>query len=132
VPATFLIYLRQYRRPIVVIAAGLVVLQGMLAGLATAQAAALAANSFTAVICHGAGDADPADGGAPNSGKIYAVCCAFCTAAASALTPGQAMAAGRFDLGREPAGPALSRAVIALDPRAVRAGSSQAPPSSST
>jgi hypothetical protein len=128
VPATFLTYLRRFRRPIVVMATGLILLQAMLAGLATAHAVALAANPFAEVICHGAGDIDPADGTAPDSGKNSAICCAFCTAAGSAVAPDLAPSTARFALGREPMVPGLSRAKIAVDPRAVRAGSSQAPP----
>jgi hypothetical protein len=128
VPASFLTYLRQFRRSIVVVATGLVLLQGMLAGLSAAHAAALAANPFAAVICHSTGDADPADGNTPDSGKAPAICCAFCTSAAAGLVPEHAPFARRFGFGREPGTPALARAAISIDPRAVRAGSSQAPP----
>lgn len=123
-PASFLTYLRRSRRPIVVLAAGLFLLQGVMAGLATAHAAALAANPFVAAICHGA---DPATGNAPDNGKA-AVCCAFCATAGSALVPDLAPVLARFALARSPLLPDLSPAGISLDPRAVRAGSSQAPP----
>jgi hypothetical protein len=123
-----LTYLRRFRRSVVVVATGLVLLQGMLAGLSAAHAAALAANPFAAVICHSTGDADPADGNTPDSGKAPAICCAFCTSAAAGLAPDHAPLSTHFGFGREPGTPAFADAAIAIDPRAVRAGSSQAPP----
>jgi hypothetical protein len=123
-----LTYLRQFRRPIIVMATGLVLLQAMLAGLSAAHAVALAANPFAGVICHGAGDIDPADGTAPDSGKDLAICCAFCTATAAGLAPEHAPFAAHSRFGREPRFPAFAHPATTLDPRAVRAGPSQAPP----
>jgi hypothetical protein len=123
-----LTYLRRFRRPIVAIATGLVLLQAILAGLSTAHAAALAADPFAAVICHSAGNADPADGTAPDSGKVSAICCAFCTATAAGLAPEYAPLPAGFGFRPEPGTRALFQTVITIDPRAVRAGSSQAPP----
>jgi hypothetical protein len=129
--AAFLTSLRQCRRPIATIAVGLVVLQTLLAGLMVAQAAALAVNPF-AVICHTTPATDAGDGTAPDGGKVAPVCCIACTATGPALPPGQLPAMTQFDL-EQASGPAmLSRITIAIDPRAVRAGSSQAPPRSST
>src|SRR5712675_521067 len=85
-PAGFVQALRRCRRPIVMIAVALVVLQTAVAGLATAQAAAaLAPRAFDGVICHGAGTggADPAGGTAPSDTQN--ACCAFCTATSPAL-----------------------------------------------
>jgi hypothetical protein len=123
-----LTYLRRFRRPIVVIASGLVLLQGMLAGLSTAHAAALAANPFAGAICHSAGGADPAGGTAPDGGKDSAICCTFCTATAAGLAPDHAPVPARFGFGRDPRTAAFTHTAIPIDPRAVRAGSSQAPP----
>jgi hypothetical protein len=111
-----------------VIATGLIVLQAMLTGLSMAHAAALAANPFAGVICHSAGDTDPADGTAPDSGKVSAICCAFCTATAAGLAPEHAPIPARFGLRPEPRTPAFAGTGITIDPRAVRAGSSRAPP----
>jgi hypothetical protein len=123
---------RQYRRAVAMIAAGLVVLQTLLAGLATAQAAALAANPFAAVICHADLGAGSDDGTAPDTGKATPVCCVFCTAAAPVLPPDPVSAVTRCHRGYASGLTARSRIVIAIDPRAVRAGPSQAPPHSST
>ena len=60
----FIAALRQLRRPIVLIAVAILVLQTLVAGLATAHAAArLAAFGADAgILCHGNGDdGDPAD-----------------------------------------------------------------------
>ena len=72
------------RRPIVLIAAWLIVLQAFLAGVAAAQAAAMAAADPINAICHGAGGADANDGATPQSAKIEHLCCAHCTSAAPA------------------------------------------------
>jgi hypothetical protein len=127
VPASFLTYLRRFRRSIVVVATGLVVLQAMLVGLSTAHAAALAADPFAAFICHSGGAADPADSSAP-SGKVSTICCTFCTVTAAGLAPEHAPIPERFGFRPEPRTPALFHTAIPIDPRAVRAGSSQAPP----
>jgi hypothetical protein len=106
----------------------LVLLQALLAGLATAHAAALAADPFAAAICHGAGSADPGKGTAPDSGEADALCCAFWTAAGPALAPDHAPVSVRLSMARSPLAPALFQVGIVLDARAVRAGFSQAPP----
>jgi hypothetical protein len=123
-----LTYLRRFRRSVVVVATALLLLQVMLAGLSVAYAAALAANPFASVICHSAGDGDPADGNAPDTGKVPTDCCVFCTTTGAGLVPAPGPFTMRPDFGREPATPALAGAAISIDPRAVRAGSSQAPP----
>ena len=74
------------RHAIALIAAWLVALQAFLAGVATAQAAAmLAAPAAIDVICHGSGNGGGAtDGTAPETAKIEHLCCVFCTSAAPA------------------------------------------------
>jgi hypothetical protein len=131
VPATILARLRRFRRTIVVIAAGLVLLQAMLAGLTTAHAAALAANPFAGAICHSIGNADPTDGTAPDN-DLAALCCAFCGAVASALPSGHSPVAAVLSFAGAVGRATLHRPLITVEPRAVRAGSSQAPPHSST
>jgi hypothetical protein len=115
------------RRPIVLIAAWLLVLQAFLAGVATAHAAAMvASNPLSAAICHGAGDAGPADNTAPQSAKIPHLCCAHCTSAAPAIAPPDVPSAWH----RRPASRPLtcSGFTVLIARGAVRAGSSQAPP----
>jgi hypothetical protein len=131
----FLEQLRQCRRPLIAVVVMLVVLQALVAGLASGRAAAMSASPFDAgVICHGAangtggGAAPPAD---DRSGSDAAsdVCCAFCAAAAPALltaTPpivGHVGRAGARHLTLD------ARDHIVIAARAVRAGLSQAPPS---
>jgi hypothetical protein len=128
--AAFLASLRRCRRPIVTIAVGLVLLQTLLAGLVTAQAAA--ANPFSTVICHDAAGAGSDDGTAPDTGKARPVCCTLCMAAAPALPPDHLPAVVRLKLGHAAGLSSPPCIVITLDPRAVRAGRSQAPPHSST
>jgi hypothetical protein len=126
VPASFFTYLRRSRRPIAAFATGLILLQTMLAGLATAHDGALAANPFVGSICHGTGNADPDKGNAPDGGGA-AACCVFCSNAGTALVPDLALPAC-FAWAQSPLPPDLSAARIVLHPRAVRAGSAQAPP----
>jgi hypothetical protein len=124
VPTGFAAHRR--RRPIVLIAAWLVVLQAFLAGVATAQAGALLASDPAAnAICHGSGSADPADGSAPDA-QGWHLCCASCTAPAVAAPAAP---------GAEPIEPrSASRAsavqsfIIVVAHGAIRAGPSQAPP----
>jgi hypothetical protein len=98
----------------------------------TAQAAAVAADPFAAVICHTAPGTDPGDGTAPDTGKFSPLCCIACAATGPALSPGQLPAITHFDLGSASGLTTAPHIVIAIDPRAVRAGSSQAPPHSSS
>jgi hypothetical protein len=116
------------RRPIVLIAAWLVVLQAFLAGVAAAQAGAMLASGpiHASAICHGAGGAGPADPAAPETAKVWHLCCACCTSDTAAIAP--------------PAVPSMSQCRHASQPvvwsgftfvichGAIRAGSSQAPP----
>jgi hypothetical protein len=125
-----LISARNHRAPVALIAIALVVLQTMVAALATAQAAArLAPDIFTAAaICHGTGGASPADGSLPESDRAWPSCCAFCTAATPPLLPVQAPILARLQPGRD-CGPVTAVAPrVTIAPRAVRAGFAQAPP----
>jgi hypothetical protein len=130
VPRGFLALLRQSRAPLIAVAIALVVLQTLVAGLATAQAASLAAAGPFDAICHGVGGAGGADrpaDGAPNSGKAWDVCCAFCAAAAPAVLPVAPPAAKRCEHAQVTQ--AVGGDIVVIARRAVRAGPSQAPPS---
>jgi hypothetical protein len=116
------------------IAAALMVLQVMVAGLLSAQAAAAAmAGPFEAVICHGgAGSggttANLPDGSAP-ADQHWNACCAFCLAASSAPVLAQAPEAVSPPVTTADVPLAWHEPAVPIDRRAVRAGSSQAPPS---
>ena len=114
------------RRPIVAIAAWLIVLQAFLAGVAAAQTAAMAASDPLNAICHGAGGAGANDGTAPQSAKIEHPCCAHCTSAAPAIAPPDAPRAAPARLGLRPL--AWSSFTVVIARGAVRAGPSRAPP----
>ena len=116
------------RRAVALIAAWLVVLQAFLAGVATAQAAAmLAAPAAIDVICHGSGNGGGGTGGtAPGTAKIEHLCCVFCTSAAPALPP---PAAPRLTEVRPNSRPVIFLSfTFVISPGAIRAGPSQAPP----
>jgi hypothetical protein len=119
------------RRPIVVIAAWLVVLQAFLAGVVIAQAGALLALApiDAAAICHGAGGGT-VDGSAPDAEKIRHLCCTACLSAAPANAPPPAPAVSALEPGRDARPPAFTPLIIVMSPGVVRAGSSQAPPAS--
>jgi hypothetical protein len=124
--------LRQGLRPIALIAVGLLVLQTFLAGLATAQAATSPLqDAFGAgAICHGAGGAEPAaapEGAPPDGSQAWNLCCAVCVAASGAVLPVGAPALQRFEFVRN-ARAAIVPGPVPVARRAVRAGSSQAPP----
>ncbi len=117
--------LRRRRRPVAAIAIFLLIWQALAAGLVVAEAAALAASGYDAgVICHGDGSL----GGPSDRGNHGQDCCVWCMAASTPVLPGRAPGVPRLDLVR--AGgtlPALAPA-MAISPRAVRDGFSQAPP----
>ena len=117
------------RHAIALIAAWLVALQAFLAGVATAQAAAmLAAPAAIDVICHGSGSGGgTTDGTAPETAKVEHLCCVSCTSAAPALPP---PAVPRLAEVRQIPQPAkVSSFSFVISPGAIRAGPSQAPPS---
>jgi hypothetical protein len=128
---------RLRRRPAVMIAAGLIAVQALLAGLSMAQAALMLtpglpdAAGFT-VICHGIGGAgngtaqDPADS---DPAKNWHPCCVACVASAAPATlPAQPIGL-RADRCPDCKSRFVSAPSILIAPRAVRAGPSQAPPS---
>ena len=120
----FIAALRQLRCPIVLIAVAVLVTQTLVAGLATAEAAARIAAFGTGagIICHGNGE----DGTAP-SGQAAHECCTFCTTAGpAALSPGTVVL-GHLAILRHADPLTPSRDLHRL-PRAIRAGPSQAPP----
>jgi len=119
----FIAALRQLRRPIE-IAVAILVLQTLVAGLASAHAAAgfMAGGTEFGVLCHGNGD----DGTVPRTDPAHN-CCIFCTGTGPvALTPAWVVLAQFRILGHSGARSAVHD-LIRL-PRAIRAGPSQAPP----
>ena len=116
------------RRAIVLIAAWLVVLQALHAGVAIAQAgAALASDPIAAgTICHGSGGGSPDDTTGPETGKVRHLCCAYCMSAAPAVPPPAPLNV----LQPRPISRlvAYSSFTFVLEHQAVRAGRSQAPP----
>lgn len=125
----FLAQLRECRRPLIAVAVALIVLQTLVAGLATAQAAArLSAGPFDgSVICHGAGGADRDADGAPASGAACEMCCALCAATAPVLVSVTLLLVGH--IGHADRLPVPARQPILTVRYAVRAGPSRAPPS---
>jgi hypothetical protein len=119
----FIAALRQSQRPLVVLAAAILLLQTLVAGLASGDAAArIATFGADAVICHGNGE----DGSAP-AGKAVHDCCTFCT------NPGPvALSADTPLLDRLTPAYRIEQADHVADVRpmrrAIRAGPSQAPP----
>jgi hypothetical protein len=135
-PLGLIARLRRYRRPAVMVAAGLVAVQAFLAGLTVAQALVLTANPSDAdftVICHGNGGSgsdnraaqDPAG---PNPATTQHPCCEACAAAATPATLPAQLTVVRTDRWRAFTSPVLSSVSVRITPRAVRAGASQAPP----
>jgi hypothetical protein len=134
-PLRLVARLRRYRRPAVMVAAGLVAAQAFLSGLTVAQAVVVTANlsgaDFT-FICHGNGGSGPDNGAAqdpaaPNPATTQHPCCEACSAAATPATLPAQLTAVRTERWRTFT-PALSAVVVRVTPRAVRAGASQAPP----
>lgn len=116
------------RRAIALIAAWLVVLQAVLAGLAIAQAAAAwtADPLAAAAICHGSGGAGSEQQPAPETGKVRHLCCAYCMSAAPALAPPDLpLALQPRPIARLVTYPGFT---LVRSHQAVRAGQSQAPP----
>jgi hypothetical protein len=120
----FIAALRELRYPLVVLAVGILILQTLVAGLASAHAAARAAafGSEIAVICHSNGADDSSSG----TNRPAHDCCTFCTAGDVATVQAGVTV---LDL----IGPrrlARAAAIIDIRPlsRAIRAGPSQGPP----
>lgn len=130
-PLGLIARLRLYRRPAVMVAAGIIAVQAFLAGLAGAQAVLILTPGLAdfAVICHGNGGAASDNGTVPDPAKNQHPCCISCTAGSPTATlPAQLMVrrADRYVVFKSPI---LRAAFILIAPRAVRAGRSQAPPS---
>jgi hypothetical protein len=123
----FLAILRQSRRPLIAVAIALTVLQTLVVGIATAQAAASLEPFEAGVICHGAVGQDPPSDPASDTHK--ALCCAVCIATASALLPPMPLVAKGRERVADGTVLAVSNAIVLIARRAVRAGPSQAPPS---
>jgi hypothetical protein len=128
VPTGFAVH--SFRRAIVLMAVGLIVLQAFLVGLASARSGAMPAPDPIGAICHGSVDASrgpsPADAPDPDGAQAWHLCCASCLFAVPAIaTPGLP----RLSAPRREA-PALVPAAftIVLAPGARRAGPSRAPP----
>jgi hypothetical protein len=122
--------LRPHHRSIAVVAAGLIVLQAFLTGLASARAAAVTATDplGIAVICHGAGGSNSGDGTAPDPTKLAHLCCVDCIGGSpSATLPEQAVLL-RSDLCGGSNSAPVCAADVTIAERAIRAGQSQAPP----
>jgi hypothetical protein len=116
------------RRPIALIAIWLVVLQGFLAGIATAQAGAmLASDPLASAICHGSDGGGAADSTAPERAHIQHLCCAYCTSAAPAIAPPAAPGiAGHRHASRTVT---YARFDVIISLKIIRAGAGRAPPS---
>jgi hypothetical protein len=116
------------RCPLMLLAAWLVALQAFLAGVATAQAGAMAASDPLAVICHAAGGSDPADGPGSDARKVWHLCCTFCLSSTPALISPDGLVLARADTIGPVLRPMLSSFGVILARGAVRAGPSQGPP----
>src|SRR5579872_7141430 len=98
-PLGLIARLRRCRRPVVMIAAGLIAVQALLAGLSMAQAAFMLTPGLPdlagfAIICHGNGGADNGTAQHPGNtdpAKDGHSCCMACAASAAPATlPAQA------------------------------------------
>ncbi len=118
------------RRPIILIAAWLIVVQAFLAGLATAQAAAMFAPApfEGGVICHGAGGPGSTEPSAPDADKVWKLCCASCATASPAAVPLEAPDVAPVVSRERMRLRALTSFTVIIARGAVRAGPSQAPP----
>jgi hypothetical protein len=120
----FIAALRQLQRPLVALAAAILVMQTLVAGLASGTTAARVATfGADAVICHGTGQ----DGSAPAGTAAAHECCTFCTNAGPVT-----LTAGVVVLDRLAPADHIAWAGnpgdFRLTGRAIRAGPSQAPP----
>jgi hypothetical protein len=132
-PLGLIARLRRYRRPAVVVAAGLVAAQAFLAGLTVAQALVQTANrsgaDFTgAGSDNGAAQGQAQDPAEPNPATTQHPCCEACAAAATPATLPAQLTVVRTERWRTFTSPILSAVLVRITPRAVRAGASQAPP----
>lgn len=120
----FIQALRELRFPIVVLAAAAIVLQTLVAGIATGHAASRLASgdAGAAILCHG----DGTDEGAP-AAQIIHQCCTFGTSAGPSAAPPELVSLGALSTRQADRLLAPSHDLQRLA-RAIRAGPSQAPP----
>jgi hypothetical protein len=133
-PLGLIARLRRCRRPAVMIAAGLIAVQAVLAGLAMAQAALVLTPNLAdvadfAVICHGNGGTGSDHGTAPDPAKTQHPCCVSCVAGTPPATLPAQLIVLRLERCRAATSRTLCAASLLVAARAVRAGLSQAPPS---
>lgn len=120
----FIAALRQLQRPLVLLAAAILLMQTLVAGLASAHIAGqIATFGADALICHGAGD----DGSSPAGTATAHDCCAFCTNPGPVALSADAPVIARLTPARR-AEKADSPVDVRPGRRATRAGPSQAPP----
>jgi len=104
------------------------VLQALLAGFAAAQAAAISASDFAAVICHASADrlGDASDPSIPDANKTWHLCCVACTASTAATPPppGLALVVPTRAVSSVP----YQHRSVAFARGVVRAGPTRAPP----
>jgi hypothetical protein len=120
----FIAALRQLRLPLVLLAACILALQALVAGLANGQAVAgiVGLGPDAVVLCHGNGE----DGSTPDRTATHD-CCVFCTGFAPVVVSANVPVIARL-LPERRAGQAEHPADIRSIRRAIRAGPSQAPP----
>jgi hypothetical protein len=119
----FIAALRLLRRPLVRLAVAILLLQAVVAGLASGHVAAQIATFGTdGVICHGSDE-----GSAPAQAAVHD-CCVLCTAAAPVALVVTTPEIARLAPARR-AGHAENPVHVRHAQRAIRAGPSQAPPS---
>jgi len=128
VPVPTAITVHPLRRPLMLIAAWLVVLQAFLAGVATAQAGSMSVADPFGVICHGADAGNPEQAPASDAGKVWHLCCTFCLSSVSALAAPDVAALVFANVVRAAPQPILSSFGVIFPRGVVRAGPSQAPP----
>jgi hypothetical protein len=123
----FIAALRQLQRPLVLLAAAILVLQSLVAGLAGGDTAARIATYGADVICHGNGDDSSAPAPAP-AAKAAHDCCTFCSNPGPVtLSAGAASFLARLT-SADHLGEADHPGDVRPTRRAIRAGPSQAPP----
>jgi hypothetical protein len=120
----FIAALRQLQRPLVALAAAILLMQTLVAGVASGTTAARVATfGADAIICHGSGE----DGSVPAGTAAAHECCTFCTNAGPVTLAARVVVLDRLT----PAYRIVQAdhpAAVRLTGRAIRAGPSQAPP----
>jgi hypothetical protein len=122
----FITALRQLQRPLVQLAVAILVVQTLVAGLASGDTAARIATfgADAGVICHGNGD----DGSTPG-GKAAHDCCTFCNNPGPVALSADVPVIGRLTPAHRTRA-ADTPGEVGPGRRAIRAGPSQAPPTS--